>query len=116
MKYRPFGRTGLQVSTLCLGTAFLGSFTPVEESIQIIQRAMELGVNFIDTANTYGDRRFNIPTRPRIAPWWKRSWGARWWGIATRWSWPPRWPSRWRKASTAAACRASSCWSRWRSA
>jgi aryl-alcohol dehydrogenase-like predicted oxidoreductase len=68
MKYRPFGRTGLQVSTLCLGTAFLGSFTPLDESIHIIHRALEAGVNFIDTANTYGDRRFDIDTAPKDRP------------------------------------------------
>jgi len=68
MKYRPFGRTGLQVSTLCLGTAFFGSFTPLDESVRIIQHAMEMGVNFVDTANTYGDRRFNIATAPQDRP------------------------------------------------
>jgi len=68
MKYRPLGRTGIQVSTLCLGTAFLGSFTPLEESIHIIHRALEMGVNFVDTASTYGDRRFNISTAAQDRP------------------------------------------------
>jgi aryl-alcohol dehydrogenase-like predicted oxidoreductase len=62
------GRTGLQVSTCCLGTAFLGSFTAVEDSQAIIQRALELGVNFIDTANTYGDRRFSVAIAPPDRP------------------------------------------------
>lgn len=68
MKYRPLGRTGLQVSTLCLGTAFLGSFTSLDESIRIIHRALDLGVNFVDTANTYGDRRFSVAIAPKERP------------------------------------------------
>lgn len=68
MKYRPLGRTGLQVSTLCLGTAFFGSFTSLEESIRIVHRALDLGVNFFDTANTYGDRRFSVAIAPKDRP------------------------------------------------
>jgi 1-deoxyxylulose-5-phosphate synthase len=68
LKYRPLGRTGLQVSTLCLGTAFFGSHTPIEESHRIVNRALDLGVNFFDTANTYGDKRFSVPTAPKDRP------------------------------------------------
>ncbi len=68
MKYRPLGRTGLQVSTLCLGTAFFGSYCSTDDSIRIIHRALELGVNFVDTANTYGDKRFSIPSAPKDRP------------------------------------------------
>jgi aryl-alcohol dehydrogenase-like predicted oxidoreductase len=68
MKYRPLGRTGLQVSTLCLGTAFFGSFTSLEDSIRIIHRALDLGVNFFDAANTYGDRRFSVAIAPTDRP------------------------------------------------
>jgi aryl-alcohol dehydrogenase-like predicted oxidoreductase len=58
MEYRPLGQSGVQVSAYCLGTAFLGSHVPEEESIRIVKRAIDLGINFVDTANTYGDRRF----------------------------------------------------------
>jgi len=58
VEYRPLGRSGIQVSRYCLGTAFFGSQTPRTAAIAIVHRAIELGVNFIDTANTYGDRRF----------------------------------------------------------
>ncbi len=68
MQYRLLGRTGLQVSTLCLGTAFFGSYTSLDDSLQIIRRALELGVNFIDTANTYGDRRFSVAIAPPDRP------------------------------------------------
>ena len=54
MEYRNLGRTGVKVSKLCLGCFNLGRRTGEEESIMIISRAMELGVNFLDTANSYG--------------------------------------------------------------
>jgi aryl-alcohol dehydrogenase-like predicted oxidoreductase len=63
VEYRPLGRSGVQVSAYCLGTAFFGSQTPTDVSIQVIRRALDLGVNFVDTANTYGDRRF-VSTAP----------------------------------------------------
>lgn len=55
MEYRSLGRTGVQVSPLCLGTMNFGSRTPEAESIGIIGRAIEAGLNLIDTANIYGD-------------------------------------------------------------
>ncbi|MGD0559072.1 MAG: aldo/keto reductase [Streptosporangiaceae bacterium] len=54
MEYTHLGRTGLSVSRLCLGTMNFGSLTPPEESHVIMDHAHELGINFFDTANTYG--------------------------------------------------------------
>ena len=54
MKYQNLGRTGVKVSKLCLGCFNFGNRTPVQESVEIICRAIELGVNFLDTANSYG--------------------------------------------------------------
>lgn len=54
MKYRRLGRTALQVSELCLGTMNFGSRTDAEESHTILDAAIDLGINFIDTANQYG--------------------------------------------------------------
>ncbi|PTM08576.1 MAG: aldo/keto reductase [Bacteroidetes bacterium] len=51
--YRPLGRTGLKVSPICLGTDNFGNPTSVEESTDIINYAIECGINFIDTANSY---------------------------------------------------------------
>lgn len=51
--YRPFGRTGLKVSPICLGTDNFTNPTSVEESTQIINYAIESGINLIDTANSY---------------------------------------------------------------
>jgi aryl-alcohol dehydrogenase-like predicted oxidoreductase len=54
MEYTHLGRTGLSVSRLCLGTMNFGSLTPPEDAHRIMDHALELGMNFFDTANTYG--------------------------------------------------------------
>jgi aryl-alcohol dehydrogenase-like predicted oxidoreductase len=55
MEYRPLGRTGVTVSQLCLGAMMFGSFgnSDVDESVQIIHKALDAGINFIDTADGY---------------------------------------------------------------
>ena len=55
MQYRPLGRTGVQVSPLCLGTMMFGPWGNDDEadSIRVIHRALEAGVNFVDTADVY---------------------------------------------------------------
>ena len=54
MDYTHLGRSGLSVSRLCLGTMNFGPETSEEDSHAIMDRALELGVNFFDTANVYG--------------------------------------------------------------
>lgn len=56
MEYTNLGRTGLSVSRLCLGTMNFGRQTTEEDSHAIMDRALELGINFFDTANVYGGR------------------------------------------------------------
>ncbi len=53
MNYRNLGRTGVQVSELCLGTMMFGRSTGEAESLDIIAHALAEGINFIDTANAY---------------------------------------------------------------
>src|SRR3954453_13987685 len=55
MEYRPLGRTGVQVSPLCLGTMMFGAWgnTDHDDSIHIVHRALDAGINFIDTADVY---------------------------------------------------------------
>jgi aryl-alcohol dehydrogenase-like predicted oxidoreductase len=55
MDHRPLGRTGVQVSKLCLGTMMLGAWGNADhdDSIRIIHAALDAGVNFVDTANVY---------------------------------------------------------------
>ena len=57
MEYRWLGRTGVRVSPLCLGCMMFGGKTGPEESAAIIDRAIDAGVNFLDTANVYGRGR-----------------------------------------------------------
>lgn len=54
MDYRFLGRTGLRVSPICLGTMNFGPRTEQTESFSIMDRALEEGLNFFDTANVYG--------------------------------------------------------------
>ncbi len=53
MEYRNLGRTGVKVSPLCLGCMMFGNRTGPEDSYAIIDRALEAGINFLDTANVY---------------------------------------------------------------
>jgi len=54
MDYTHLGRTGLKVSRLCLGTMNFGPQTSEKESFEIMDKALDLGFNFFDTANVYG--------------------------------------------------------------
>jgi len=53
MRYRQLGASNVLVSEFCLGTMMFGGKTPQDESIRIIHRALEAGVNFVDTADVY---------------------------------------------------------------
>jgi aryl-alcohol dehydrogenase-like predicted oxidoreductase len=57
MEYRQLGRTGVQVSSLCLGCMMFGRRTSPEDSESIIDRALDDGINFLDTANVYSRGR-----------------------------------------------------------
>jgi 1-deoxyxylulose-5-phosphate synthase len=54
MQYKRLGKTGLEVSNLCLGTMAFGRWIDEDASISILNSAVENGINFIDTANFYG--------------------------------------------------------------
>lgn len=54
MEYRSLGRTGAQVSALCLGAMTFGWKTEQDEANRIVDRFLDSGGNFIDTANVYG--------------------------------------------------------------
>ncbi len=55
MQYRPLGRTGVHVSPLCLGTMMFGPWGNADhaDSIRIIHRALDAGINVVDTADVY---------------------------------------------------------------
>jgi aryl-alcohol dehydrogenase-like predicted oxidoreductase len=55
MEYRTLGRTGVQVSPLCLGAMMFGAWGNADhdDAVRIIHRALDAGINFIDTADVY---------------------------------------------------------------
>ncbi len=62
MDLRYLGRTGIRVSPLCLGCMMFGGKTSPEDSYAIIDRSIEAGINFFDTANVYNDGNSEIVT------------------------------------------------------
>ncbi len=68
MEYRSLGRSGLQISPLCLGTMMFGGQTDEAASLRIIAKAQDAGVNFIDTADIYNEGRSEEITGRAIAP------------------------------------------------
>ncbi len=72
MKYTYLGRTGLKVSRLCLGTMNFGTFTEEKEAFSIMDRALEEGINFFDTANVYGRDRHTGLTEEIVGRWFKQ--------------------------------------------
>lgn len=54
MEFRRLGNSGLKVSSICLGTMAFGRWIDEEASAQVLETALEAGINFIDTADMYG--------------------------------------------------------------
>lgn len=77
MDYVRLGRTGLQVSPLCLGTMNFGPFTSEEDSFAIMDQALALGINFFDTANVYGWKLGEGVTEQIIGRWYAQGGGRR---------------------------------------
>lgn len=77
MHYTNLGRTGLQVSRLCLGTMNFGPYTSEPDSFAIMDRALELGINFFDTANVYGRKLGEGITEHIIGRWLAQGGGRR---------------------------------------
>ena len=69
MQYAHLGRTGLRVSRLCLGTMNFGPHTSERDSFALMDRALDLGINFFDTADVYGGRRGEGVTEQIIGRW-----------------------------------------------
>ena len=59
MQYRPLGKTGLNVSVIGLGGVQLNP-SAVDYAVSVVQRALDLGVNYIDTARCYGDSEIRV--------------------------------------------------------
>jgi len=77
MDYRHLGRTGLLVSPLCLGTMNFGPHANEKESFALMDRALELGINFFDTANVYGWKKGEGVTERILGAWFAQGGGWR---------------------------------------
>ena len=69
LPYVSLGRTGLKVSRLCLGTMNFGVDTSKEDAFAIMDRALELGINYFDTADVYGWKQGEGITETIIGEW-----------------------------------------------
>jgi aryl-alcohol dehydrogenase-like predicted oxidoreductase len=77
MQYTQLGRTGLKVSRLCLGTMNWPWLTTEDEAFQIMDRSLELGINFFDTADVYGGKRGEGLNEQVLGRWFKQGGGRR---------------------------------------
>src|SRR5688572_5219982 len=77
MQYTTLGRTGLKVSRLCLGTMNYGPQTTEADSHAQMDKALELGINFFDTADVYGWKRGEGITEQIIGNWFAKGGGRR---------------------------------------
>ena len=68
MKYRRLGQSHLEVSELCLGTMMFGDQTDAAASADIVAAARDRGVNFVDTADVYGNGASERILAPLLAP------------------------------------------------
>jgi len=77
MEYTHLGRTGLQVSRLALGTMNFGPETPEADSHAVMDQALDVGLNFFDTANVYGWEMGKGVTEQIIGRWFAQGGGRR---------------------------------------
>jgi aryl-alcohol dehydrogenase-like predicted oxidoreductase len=77
IEHRRLGSHGVLVSNLCLGTMNFGWHTSVEESFRIMDRALDLGINFFDTADVYGWSVENGYTEEIVGNWFAQGGGRR---------------------------------------
>ena len=77
MEHIKLGRTGLKVSRLCLGTMNFGPETEESEAFAIMDRALEHGINFFDTANVYGWKVGEGLTEQIVGRWFAQGGGRR---------------------------------------
>jgi aryl-alcohol dehydrogenase-like predicted oxidoreductase len=77
MNFVHLGRTGLKVSRLCLGTMNFGPHTSEPEAFAIMDKALDLGINFFDTADVYGWKRGEGITEQIVGRWLAQGGGRR---------------------------------------
>ncbi len=77
IEHKRLGNHGVLVSNLCLGTMNFGWHTPEDEAVRIMDRALELGINFFDTADVYGWTEEHGLTEEIIGRWFAQGGGRR---------------------------------------
>ncbi len=77
MHYTHLGRTALKVSRLCLGTMNFGPHTSEPDSFAIMDKALDLGINFFDTADVYGWQKGEGVTEQIVGRWLAQGGGRR---------------------------------------
>jgi aryl-alcohol dehydrogenase-like predicted oxidoreductase len=77
IEHRRLGKHGVLVSNLCLGTMNFGPQTSEADSFRIMDRALELGINFFDTADVYGGEGMKGRTEEILGRWFKQGGGRR---------------------------------------
>jgi aryl-alcohol dehydrogenase-like predicted oxidoreductase len=69
MQYKHLGRSGLKVSPICLGTMNFGPQTTEADSFAIMDQALEVGINFFDSADVYGGKKGEGITEQIVGRW-----------------------------------------------
>ena len=100
MEYTYLGRTGLKVSRLCLGTMNFGPQTTEPDSYAIMDKALDLGINFFDTANVYGWKKVRVSLSRSLVGGLSRVVVA-----ATKLCWRPKSTVSWATGPTSQNCR-----------
>ncbi|HEV7300040.1 MAG TPA: aldo/keto reductase [Tepidisphaeraceae bacterium] len=77
INYRQLGRSGLKVSPLCLGTMNFGPQTSEPDSFAIMDKSLEIGINFFDTADVYGWKKGEGVTESILGRWFAQGEGRR---------------------------------------
>jgi NDP-hexose C3-ketoreductase / dTDP-4-oxo-2-deoxy-alpha-D-pentos-2-ene 2,3-reductase len=77
MEYTNLGRSTMSVSKICLGTMHFGTYTPEKEAFKIMDKALDMGINFFDTANVYGRDDHCGLTEEIIGRWFQQGNGRR---------------------------------------
>jgi aryl-alcohol dehydrogenase-like predicted oxidoreductase len=77
MQYTRLGRSNMSVSKICIGTMHFGGVTPEDEACRIMDRALEMGINFFDTANVYGGKAGRGASEAIIGRWFAQGGGRR---------------------------------------
>jgi aryl-alcohol dehydrogenase-like predicted oxidoreductase len=77
MEYTKLGKSNMTVSRICLGTMHFGGATTEGEAFVIMDRALELGINFFDTANVYGGAAGRGTTEEIMGRWFAQGGGRR---------------------------------------